>query len=217
MASKELRLSLPAQELAALLRFAVIPTLRGNDVPLGLTGVHVRVGDDTFAGFGEDWTAAWAGVGVTVASTDRYRMHVGGAPVDRERAGHGEVLLSGQDVRVALASAPRTSNDVAMLEWDGGSDAVLRWPRSTFKVTVLNADFPKYRTIIDNAPKADPSDGAHFTGKYVGQAVTACAAIDHKVRMRIAGLRPAMVAPATSETRAVRVGALVMPVRVDVR
>lgn len=212
---KGLMLTLPAQDLAAMLRFAVVPMVRRNDVPLALTGVHVRVGDETFAGFDADWKPGWAGVGATFASTDRFRMHVAGATFDYRYAQYGEAILRGIDVKAALVGAPRTSNDPAGIEWSGEADAIIRWPRSTFKVAVLTADFPKYRHIIDGMGSATSTEDASFTGKYVGDAITAASKFDRNVRVRMNGLRPAIVAPPARLDDPVKAGAIVMPVRMS--
>lgn len=215
MGKSAVEVTLPAVAFATMLRFAAIPVSGKQDrwAPESLSSIHIEVGESTFAGFDSDFRASWEGAGVTVASTDRYRLHFGGHVSEGPMLA-GSLLVAIADVKQALMSAPRKAGMVT-LAWDGVSgEATLAWPRSTFKVGVLTAgEFPRWRDLVDKYVNEPAAPTGAFNGRYMADAMRGLSVTGRVARVRMNGLKPALVAQSPDLDSPVALGAMVMPVR----
>lgn len=205
-------ITVPAQSLINALRF-VVPAMGDKLSPLN--AVWIKAGP-VWCGYNSDWEPQWDSTvhGITVVSTDRYRLHIAGVVTEGPVEFSGSIALDGDDLKRALKAAPKPARYAplgdAQIDVDD-SRATLAWPNgASMPIAIGDTQMPRVEPILDvhlNAEDPDPETG--FKPKFLSDALLAFGNPQLPVRMRLPRKRrPAVLASMDSD---VNWAALVMP------
>jgi DNA polymerase III subunit beta len=191
----------PAHTLRNMLTAGLVAVGKDDTLP-SLTGVRIE----------------WDSTELRAVSTDRYRLMVADADMTCgvTVSGEGAVLLHRKDVAELIKVLPKASRfgDSNMVKVTVLGDSVLitadGWSRT---LTVLQGDFPKYRSLIPREDSFAAIETIAVNPKFLGDIAKIPGERNMPARLRFTDARRPMVAFITGDNGVREYTYLLMPVR----